>query len=795
MCEIMFGRRVAMIKRITWIENTGNYQKFTNGNVNFNPVTIIYGENRNGKSTFCDIFYSLALNDPKIIMDRKSINPSNATSQAQQKIKIQFTDGDKKEIIAFTNNSWDSPLPDNYKLHVFDQGFIYRNVMAGMTYNRDNSKNISSYILGENSVKFEELEVDNQKLREIRESIRILTSRFHSHGIHHIDDFIASPLSPLSLTHIDAEIQSSKELQQKTSAQITNTLQVSRRSNLEGVVKPRAIDMELESINDCLGFSMENVHEISKAAVATHKMKVECPNLFDTWAAKGISHLKGDCPFCGQELAREAQSLIESYQTAFDDNFQNFIAKTKSKATSLKRKALLSTDIENIREKHDRNLAFLDTYIEPDIISKLAEHDYTNQLIRCFQAMELALSDLYNANEGVTQTIEDALNYKYEVPYNSLPPINFTQLKTKFSIFDNSVAEYNSVKEQINVELSLFKALQDTVVLQKLVNTEKDAEELLLSQRKRLDMNEDCIEFSGLCSDLQAADDEYKKRKTELEDDQEDFLNNYFDEINKIFSSIGPKNFNISRGTNNIGTRTVYELKVSFKGENINKDKFHCLFSESDRRALALSVFFAKINKLPKDERKKAILVMDDPVTSFDSERITNILRILHSLKPDIKQMIVTTHYKGMASSMMMKFNYDASAIKIIQTQNGSILEQATEAEMTETAHDKRYNEIMNFVNRGTNEDKIEQLRVFVEAEMRSRYKRQLLSLNLNEKSGFNDCLQALKNKGYITESSFLALDDLRGSLNVPSHNIQDRSLEDSRSYADEMMKTIYNEI
>src|SRR5699024_2711740 len=146
-------------------------------------------------------------------------------------------------------------------------------------------------------------------------------------------------------------------------------------------------------------------------------------------------------------------------------------------------------------------------------------------------------------------------------------------------------------------------------------------------------------------------------------------------------------NLEISRGTNNIGTRTVYELKVSFKGENINKDKFHCIFSESDRRALALSVYFAKINKLPEDERLKAILIMDDPVTSFDSERITSILGILYRLKSHVKQLIVTTHYKGMASSMMMKFSKEASAIKIIQTQNGSILKQATEAEMTETAH------------------------------------------------------------------------------------------------------------
>src|SRR5690606_35577242 len=166
------------------------------------------------------------------------------------------------------------------------------------------------YILGENSVKFEELEVDNQKLRGVRDSIRTLTNKFHSHNIHNIDDFIASPLSPLSLVEIDEEIKNSKELQQRISTQITNTIQVSRRSNLEEVIRHRAIDTALKSINDCLGFNMENVHEASKEAVANHKMKVGSPNLFDAWAAKGITHLKDDCPFCGQELEQEAQSLI-----------------------------------------------------------------------------------------------------------------------------------------------------------------------------------------------------------------------------------------------------------------------------------------------------------------------------------------------------------------------------------------------------------------------------------------------------------------------------------------------------
>src|SRR5699024_6529803 len=129
------------------------------------------------------------------------------------------------------------------------------------------------------------------------------------------------------------------------------------------------------------------------------------------------------------------------------------------------------------------------------------------------------------------------------------------------------------------------------------------------------------------------------------------------------------------------------------------------LFSESDRRSLALCIFFAKINQLPVDEKEKAILVMDDPVTSFDNERISNILQILQTLEASTKQIIITTHYKGMASAVMKKFN-EAKALKIVQTVNGSIIEETTKAEMTATAHDERYTEIMDFVEFRTRDNK-----------------------------------------------------------------------------------------
>ena len=62
-----------MLERIQKIENVGNYGQARAGQFLLGRVSVIYGENRNGKSTLCDILYSLSVNDPQLVLDRKSV--------------------------------------------------------------------------------------------------------------------------------------------------------------------------------------------------------------------------------------------------------------------------------------------------------------------------------------------------------------------------------------------------------------------------------------------------------------------------------------------------------------------------------------------------------------------------------------------------------------------------------------------------------------------------------------------------------------------------------------------------
>ncbi|MEY0175640.1 AAA family ATPase [Providencia rettgeri] len=779
-----------MLERIQIIDNIGNYSRVRSGSITFSDVNVIYGENRNGKSTLCDIFYSLSINNPQLILDRRSIIPNQVASQIQQKVELKFEG--QGPTVKFVNSTWDSQPPENSKLYIFDHGFIHRNVMTGFTSSRENSTNLSGFILGENATQFEALEVRNQQLRADRRTLTTYKSQLETHELGDFDTFIASPKPIKTLQELEEDIRKSRISQQTLTTQIHNIDQVIRRANLDGISSLYSIDDKARRINYCLALSMENVHEASKAMVAAHKTHIAHNDSFDGWAAKGLTHLSEDCPFCGQTLSDNAQSLIESYRTAFDDAFQQFVVQVKQSVTLLQREILVDLSLETLIQKHERNLTILDDYHEESIRTQLEERCFTQQLNDKFEHIIRILPEIEHSITATNLIVETSLAEKYDVPYNPVTAIDFNEIQSKLDILNHSLSEYLVIIHAANEILTDFKNTQDVTVLLARKQQEEQNELAIMKEHKRLHLDSQCTQYIDLKAHIEASQIIYDRDKSELEQAQEIFLDTYFTEINTLFRTIGSSQFDISRRINRSGARTVYDLQVKFKGQLIDNSKLHCLFSESDRRALALCIFLAKVHQLSDEDKRKAILVMDDPVTSFDNERISNILRILFALKPSIKQMIITTHYKGMASAIMKKFN-DAKALKIIQTAHGSSFIESTKEDMTATAHDERYMEIMSFVNRDTLDNKITKLRPFIEDEMRQRYRLPLESLNLTGSNTFNECIEALKNHNYIDGTVARLLHDYRTTLNLPAHELELWSLEDSRSYAEEMMNFIYN--
>ncbi len=108
-----------MLKRIQDLKSIGCFSDDHPARIQFEPLTIIFGENCYGKSTLCDILRSLADNNPNYITDRKSTpNPQNQSQLVQLNFSPPGNGGESPVI--FSRDQWNPILPRELKSYVFD---------------------------------------------------------------------------------------------------------------------------------------------------------------------------------------------------------------------------------------------------------------------------------------------------------------------------------------------------------------------------------------------------------------------------------------------------------------------------------------------------------------------------------------------------------------------------------------------------------------------------------------------------------------------------------------------------
>ncbi|WP_180961411.1 AAA family ATPase [Pseudoalteromonas sp. MelDa3] len=776
-----------MLRRIRKIEGIGSYHSARAGGTQFSDVNIIYGENRNGKSTLCDVFYSLASNNPELIKDRRAI-PKQGTAANPMKVEFQF---DNAPISVFANETWEPGLPADCQLHIFDHNFIHRNVMSGTVNNRENSENISNFIIGEeNTERFEALKAEKEALATANASLRTTKAELEASDVTDVATYVASQLPTESIEELNTAIDTSIAEQESLTVQIGSVTQSKARKNLKEICTAFDITAASNEINECLATSMEEAHTDAKTLVQAHMEHLKEQSGFKGWASSGLTHLDENCPFCGQELQGAALELIEGYKVAFNEAFSNFIKETKTSATQLLTKQLITIDDQAINQVHEDNKGILELYPEQAVMEKIAE--LTPLVDDMYEVVKTSIERLNEKHDELKPQVLELLNVKIEAAYIPVDAIDFSPLQSAIDSFEEAKDAYKVVIDAINEKLIEFKDGLDSAALAVTKATENTNQKALEKKKLRHTLEEKCATYRQHSAQAEQDQEAYNNSKETLEASQEEFLDNYFDEINLLFQSLGSRNFNISRKQNNGGRKIVYDLEVSFNGTTIPRNKMNCLFSESDRRSLALCIYLAKINKLTEEDKAKAILVMDDPVTSFDNERISSILNKLYEISPSIKQLFITTHYRGMAATAIKKFA-NTSALKIVKVASGSDFSPTTEAEMTATEHDDAYNEITAFINNETQDNKILILRPFLETELRHRYKDQLRANGATLRTDFSVCIDTLKENRVITEAVANEIHSFRTTLNPPMHELMDMNIEDVRNTATNMMDLIYN--
>lgn len=782
-----------MLKRIKLIQGIGTFTQSRASGIELREVTIIYGENRYGKSTLCDVMHSLAEDLPAYILDRQSI-PNDPTKPP--KVELQFHTSTGNVVSNFENGQWLPKPPECSKLYVFDQSFIHRNVMTGQRLERPNSENMTSFILGENNTAlFEALAGMNDNLREERRVLSGIEGQVTSHAVGNVQMYVNSALPVETKEQLEVKNATDEALKQQILTTIQNIDRIRNRVILGPVGTQVDFNQVCVSINSVLASGLQNIHQESLIILQNHMDNhVNNSTIFKGWASQGIVQIKNGCPFCGQVLSEDAKGLIAAYQQAFNTEFDRFNDQTRQTLKSLRQPFRIPNTRESLIQQHQANRQVFELYIEPQITTNPAINPLAIALEQKHQAILSSFDTVIVSSQQVTEFWISRLEQKFATPYEPAEQINFDTLLFIVLAYNQAIYDYWVVAEQINAILNTFKSSLNEAQLNEQLSTVVQYQAQTNFALKRIALEPLCDQYRQKLSSVNTLDTAYKAQKQVLEDSQTTYLNTYFTLINELFRQLGSSDFEIIKVPNNRGKQIIYDLRVKFKGEDIPTDKLNTVFSESDRRALALCIFLAKIVSLPTEEKAKAILVLDDPVTSFDNERIALILNKLDEIQRLVKQLIITTHYKGMAAKAVRKFRRCAKSLKLVHSSDTCLIEAIELDDMMATEHDEAFDRIKSFVARETHEDILTTLRPFFEEEIRHRYKKQLHELG-HAKADLSVCINALRDSNAITLALEARLNSIRDTFNTPMHELGAGALENTRALAQQVLDVVYNEL
>ena len=780
-----------MLKRIKKLQNIGRFKDCKSSSIQFEKITLIFGRNTYGKSTLGSLLSSISTGNTEAIKSRKTIPNDQQSQQAELSFMI---DGQQEVSVKYSSGEWLSPLPANLKLHIFDDSFYHTNLFAGRQFSRETKDNFSSFVLGTLGVaKQQEIEAKNkQKSEATRKRNDLQKAAFKD-----IDDLAGFiKLSPSkSKDDLIQKIELLREEYNSLSKQQKNASKIQERKECNSINWGNDFPVTLQRLNSVLQSSLESHHKQAQSKVAEHiKLNFKETENAESWIRQGLAQNKAEnCQFCGQYLNSDALQLLDIYRQSFDAAYESHDKHIKQELTQCQ--LLLTKErISSLKIAIESNNTVLKSFPEVEanenwapLVEKITE--ITDQLNEAFSKWE---TNQNTFKEG----LEFVIKQKQASPHKAIDVFKIDLLIQINEELTTLAGQYNEFIQDINSIFQLFKkSVIDDRIIQRLIEIEKNGK-IQSRELKRLELSEQCDDYKKFDLIITQLNQEIPDLKVDLLNEQSNFLDQYFDRLNQYFQMFGSRDFRLEIGSDTKGHKPIYYLKVKFHGIEITEKNLEHTFSESDRRSLALSIFWATLDGLSEDDKKNTIVVLDDPVTSFDNHRITSVHKEISSLSEHVRQIIILSHFEqGITLFLNVYGNKPSSPVKLLsieRTENSSEIKVEPIDQFIKTIHEKEVHNIFSFINGQTNSHRSGDLRVFFEIEINQRFAKQLIGI---DERNLSDRIDRLKEISAISDSTAQQAHEWREVLN-PAHHIWTGSdLEDQRSTAAQFVDFIYNKL
>jgi len=610
-----------MIKKLE-INNVGRFKSSkTDGDEQFfKKNTFIYGKNTYGKSTLTAIFRSLKENKPDYVIGRKTIGSQKQTV----KIIPGITTPIGEYRYTTDEGKWSSYHKD---IIIFDNHFVRESVYTqNQQIGQEQQKNIEAFMLGVKGVEYNvKIAGLTEQIAENTKTQTSISSEYtrnkHLLGGLSFENFLA-------LTEV-SDVDKKIEKIQADLDKVKNSELISSKLNSIKDLLERYRDFDTTEISEKLFVNSDLIDKHFQSHVNQKETKQSYGAFLQAGSKMRSRADKESCPFCTQEIKSDSvKQFLNTIDLIYNDKYRNLQCAVKEAEELFSHKSF-SVEIEKIK-------------------TDLKQAGYS---------LSIVFSDI----DSLFSSCKRAISDKKDDLSIDFVASSFVDISTK------AVSHIAN----IDVELNSFKN-----------PTAKKAE--LESSLSSLKANKERFEaWKVRCESYLKAQKDNKilsTEKTKLWNEYLKYANSLsttmLSDINTVLSACNC-DFTVQK-FNFKGNQRQDLLVLSMSGSEISNDGDdsemtikNCL-SDSDKWVLALAFFLATV----KNDATIRVVVMDDPVSSFDSDRkriiLTEIKRILSVTD---KQLILLTHEKGFYQLLHAESNGDTTDIFLrisLDTVNGS---------------------------------------------------------------------------------------------------------------------------
>ena len=763
------------ITRIKQINNIGTYKNSGNGRINLKPFTFIYAANTYGKTTFCDIMRSLKTNDISYINNRRRIGIKDS-----EKCLVSLTiDNDN---IDYDGEKWIVPVGNNIRnyLEIFDISFVNENVFTNFKIEHKNKESFTSFILGERGVELAKTlayleQTLSDKEQEFKENKAKLDKKLKDIAF---DDIKKQKYND-NFKDTECLLISVAEEIKKLSNQLSEI------DKIKSIKKIDSINVDQSKLRELINTTKEICafkHDIDLTQLKkrVEDIREETAGLSDQWYKDGIKSIKTKCPLCGNIITdNERIKILSEYFSEIIITFLDKVEKCQNEIIRNFKERSIASNLIKFAQQKDLIMPYFN-----------GNSDLPSALNESFKQLTKIANDISSFVEKSKEELESNLLIKLS-SVNKVD-FEFSKSATLLTYLDEMDSILSIMNEQINDFNQNFKEYQEKLSNEYLLSeiskhkSEFSRYNLIVLRGQYNEEIDSLIQIEGHIKELK---DKIKVTKTKFDSQQEDFLNKYFADIQQIYSKLGSENYRIERETTSRGKKKVYGVKIYFRDKLIDETRF-CM-SESDRRALALSVFLAKIKI---DNNPNSILILDDPVTSFDKDRMRNFISIINELKSNcFGQLIILMHYENFFR-LITKATEDKTLIKLVRDKDDHVFNEIYEDDdMFSNEYENALNHIIKFINAESNCIKENDVRIFFEKYLHNYYAYEI-SKNPSVKGGrLHDFILGLEKEKLISTATKEDLILKLKFLNDSSHSFTDYPIEDQRSFVKDTYFSLHN--